>query len=230
MKYVYSPTLRAWKSFGLAALCLTFAIGCSTSQPSMSGEGQLEEIKEVEAGNDPEVQVANSGAPQDCIESDERPVCQIRPRGTEFFAVKIKNERFNRCLRPAGGSTRDNVEIILSTCANTKSRLWKKEFNNKDHSSNKTYRFVNENSGKCIKKTGTTLRQVTCAPSGLAPNGPEGFRFQQTPPFGSGDIIKSTNLTGGTGCMQAVNRTRVNLTTGSSCNNDPQRRWFQPLF
>jgi len=230
MDPTHSLTSSLYTRLGLSAIALVFMLGCATNPETTSNMDASEELEEVEVGNDPEVQVADSGAQQDCVENDERPVCQIRSRGTEFFAVKIKNERVNRCLRPRGGSTRENVEIILSTCANTKSRLWKKEFDNRDRSSNKTYRFANVNSGKCIKRIGTILRQVTCAPSGLASNGPEGFRFQKTPPFGSGDIIKSTNISRGGGCMEAVGRTRVRLTTGSTCNNDSRRRWFQPIF
>lgn len=212
----------AWKLFGLAALCLTFFIGCSSTQSSMTDEGPIEEIQEVEAGNDPEVEVADSGAPQDCVENDERPECQVKPRGLNLIPIKVRSETTQRCLRPNGGSTNENVEIIMSTCSNTKSRRWFREtgvYAGGD-------RLVNMNSGKCIERVGTRLRQRTCANSSN-PNGARNqtWKFQGTPPFGSGDFMKSWTAAGG--CARAVNNTRVRM---SNCQNDANRRWYQATF
>ena len=87
----------------------------------------IEEIKEVEVGEDPEVAGADPGAPQDCVEHDKRPACHVKPRGLGFLSLKFKSEDIQRCLRPNGGSARENVEIILSLCSNTSSRRWFKK-------------------------------------------------------------------------------------------------------
>jgi hypothetical protein len=229
MAMAHSLTSTLFVRLGMVSMPLAFMLGCAMKPETPSVIAPSEGTQEIEVGHDPEVPGATSGAPQDCVENDERPVCQIRPRGMEFFAVKIKNEAKKLCLRPEGGSTKENVLIVLSECKRTKSRLWKKEFNNRDRGPNKTYRFVNVLSGKCIKKDGRVLRQVTCASSGLAPNGPEAFQFHKTPPFGSGDFIQSTNLTGGAGCVRAGRGRRVNL-SGDTCPNDAKQRWYQSIF
>ncbi|MDH5562951.1 MAG: RICIN domain-containing protein [Nitrospirota bacterium] len=222
MKNEYSPTLMHWKGLGIAAFCLTFAIGCSTTQPSLSSEGPLEEIQEVEAGNDPEVAVADSGAPQDCVENDARPACHVKPRGLGFIPIKVKSETSQRCLRPSGGSTNENVEIILSTCSNTNSRRWYREqgvYAGGD-------KIINMHSGKCIERVGAYLRQRTCANSSNPTSAHnQTWVFQGTPPFGSGDFLKSWTSEGG--CARAMNSTSVRMST---CQNDANRRWYQAAF
>jgi hypothetical protein len=229
MNTTHSLTAFLLGKWIMASMALAMLLGCATNSELPAAMDHSDETQEIEVGHDPEIPGVSSEAPQDCVENDERPVCQIRPRGIEFLAVKIKNEAKKLCLRPEGGSTKENVRILLSECKRTKSRLWKKEFNNRDRGANKTYRFVNVHSGKCIKKDGRILRQVTCAASGLAPNGPEAFRFKKTPPFGSGDFIESTNLAGGAGCMRAGRGRRVNVDPGV-CRNDAKLRWYQTIF
>lgn len=166
--------------------------------------------------------MSESEGPQDCVENDERPACQVKPRGLNFIPIKIKSEARNRCLRPSGGSTGENVEIILSTCSNTKSRRWFKKYGVFAGG----YRLENMNSGKCIQRVGDRLRQRTCANSMQADAARnQTWAFQGTPPFGSGDFMKS--WTGQGGCVRAISNSRVRM---SNCLNNSNRRWYQATF
>lgn len=222
MKHSCPTTLTLLKNLGLSALVFTFVVGCSTTQTPPSEIASVEEIQEVEAGNDPAMEGTDAGAPQDCVDNDERPACHVKSRGLGFVPIKVKSETTQRCLRPNGGSTAENVEIIMSTCSETKSRRWYREqgvYAGGD-------KIINLNSGKCIERVGTVLRQRTCANSSNPTSAHnQTWVFQGTPPFGSGDFLKSWTSEGG--CARAMNSTNVRMST---CQNDANRRWYQSAF
>ena len=231
MPYEHREPLNILRLSGLLFFSLSLMVGCTTMEPakestsadtSETDQSQLAEVEETEEGNDPEVKVADAGAPQDCVESDERPACQVRPRGFNFVPVKLKSESRNRCLRPSGGSTRENVSIILSPCSNSKSRYW---FKKPAGGYANTYRLENMNSGKCIQRVGNALRQRTCAQFSGSDANNQRWYFQSTPPFGSGDFIGFGVNSGN--CIRANSRTRVGV---SNCQNDSNRRWYQTAF
>ena len=208
---------------GISSLSVAVLAGCA-SQPMKTAKNTMPEtqIAEVEAGDDPELPASESAGPEDCVENDERPACNIKPRGLSFIPMKIKSERQrNRCLRPAGGSTNENVVIILSTCSNTKSRRWFKK-----PGPFAGYRLENMNSGKCIQRVGNQLRQRTCAPSTRRNDAKnQMWKFKNTPPFGSGDLLQS--WTAQEGCIRANNAATVQI---ADCQNDSNQRWYQSAF
>lgn len=207
---------------GIGFLCLALQGGCTTFSPSTTIEMSQEAapIQEGESGQDSPMEGTGSGAPEDCIEQDTRPACHITPRAG-FLPEKLKSERFTgRCLRPANGSTEENIEIILSTCENSKSRFWLQ----KRERFGKGFRLENLNSGKCIERMGDRLMQRTCA--GFGPSAAnQVWVFVNTHPFGSGDFLKPMTPQGG--CLLAINPARVRV---SSCQNDADRRWYQAAF
>ena len=180
-----------------------------------------EEMKEVEEGDDPEVKVEDSGAPNDCVENDERPACKVKPRGLDAIPVKLKSESRNRCLRPSGGSTRENRAIILSSCRTTKSRYW---FRKKVGT---FYQLENSHTGKCIERVGNGIRQRTCKSFQDPNKNSQMWSFQNTPPFGTGDFVKHYVAPTPNNCMRANGNNTITVTT---CLNNSNRRWFQAAF
>ncbi len=213
--------------FKLLGLCsLSFALLAGCTNKNMEGtETAMTETEAVEADeeNEPEVSIANTGGPQDCVEDDKRPACNVKPRGLNFIPIKIKTETAQRCLRPRRGSTGENVEIVLDTCSNkSSSRRWFK----KHGVFAGGWKLENMRSGKCIERVGNKLRQRTCANSTQATSAHnQTWKFLNTPPFGSGDLLKS--WTAEEGCVRATSSTRVRM---SNCQNDSNRRWFQSAF
>ncbi len=62
---------HAFSMLGLSLVTLGFMVGCTTPQATSTTETaqtDTEEVVEVEAGNDPEIQVAESEGLQDCVE------------------------------------------------------------------------------------------------------------------------------------------------------------------
>ena len=224
----FSFTLK-WFSFALLSLGLVVGTGLTSAAEANPSGSELvdkaqpmEEIKEVEEGEDPEVAGGDPGAPQDCVENDKRPACHIRPRGLGFLSLKFKSEDIQRCLRPQGGSARENVEIILSLCSNTSSRRWFK----KEGVLGEGYKLENVNSGKCIERVGSKLLQRTCVNSkqpARAKN--QTWNFGNTSPGGTGDLMQSGSNT--KACVAAMNNTVVRM---SHCENDSSMRWYQPGF
>ena len=217
-------------AFALLSLGLLLGTGQTNTlaeeNPSASDvveEGDpIEEIKEVEAGEDPEVAGADPGAPQDCVENDKRPACHVKPRGLGFLSLKFKSEDIQRCLRPNGGSAREHVEIILSLCSNTSSRRWFK----KEGVLGDGYKLENVNSGKCIERVGSKLLQRTCVTSTertRAQN--QTWKFGSTSPSGTGDLMQSGS--NAKACVAAMNNSVVRM---SHCENDSNMRWYQPGF
>ena len=182
----------------------------------------IEEIQEVEVGEDSEVAVSDSGAPQDCVENDKRPACHVKPRGLGFLSLKFKSEDIQRCLRPNGGSAQEDAEIILSLCSNTSSRRWFK----KEGVLGGGYKLENVNSGKCIERVGSKLLQRTCAKSTQKTRAQnQTWKFGSTSPSGTGDLMQSGS--NAKACVAAMNNTVVRM---SHCHNDSNMRWFQPGF
>ena len=166
MNHFHSRTGDLMKLFSVCSISLIFLWACTTTAPPTNTETTMTEppAEEVETGEDKPMEGTASDAPQDCVENDERAACQIKPRAG-FLPEKFKSERFRgRCLRPRGGSTRENVEIILSTCSNSKSRYWLQKHGVYAGGN----RLENLNSGKCIQRVGDRLLQRTCAGSGDA--------------------------------------------------------------
>ncbi len=227
----------------LGACCVSFVFlwGCTTTTTETESALQNaieEEVEEIEEGNDPDIEIVDRGTPSDCVEKDERPTCHITTRGLNFIPIKIKSEvprvryrtvqrpfgkakqkRNIACLRPRGGSTKEHARISLSDCNSTKKSLrWFK----KDGAYPGGYRLENMNSGKCIERVGTALRQRTCANAGKTARN-QTWNFKNTPPFGSGDLIESGALE--RGCVRAGNK--LGQVLMSACQNDANRRWYQ---
>ena len=235
MDYEHREPLTILRLSGLVLLSLSLMVGCTTmesskestkesasSETSERDPAQLPLVEDTEGDNDPEVKVADAGAPQDCVEKDERAACQVRPRAFNFVPVKLKSESRNRCLRPSRGSSNENARIILSRCSNSKSRYW---FKKPAGGYANTYRLENMNSGKCIQRVGNALRQRTCAQFSGSDSNNQRWYFQSTPPFGSGDFIGFGVNSGN--CMRANNNNTVSV---SNCQNDSNRRWYQSAF
>ena len=176
-----------------------------------------EAIAEVEEGNDPEVIVADSNAPQVCAYGDERPVCQDSYAGLDFTPFKIKNESAGQCLRPSGGSTKENVAIILSNCENTKSRYWIQ----KRVAYGLGFQLENMKTGKCIQRVGSQLLQRTCSLGGSQIRY-QTWNFHDTPPLEAGSFLRSW-----TGCAHALGNAQAHM---ARCQNDSDRRWYQTGF
>ena len=87
-----SLTPSVFKFLGLSALILAFMLGLSPTSPAMEETDPPALVEEVEAGDDPEVKIEDSGAPNNCVENDERPACQVKPRGLGSIPIKIKSE------------------------------------------------------------------------------------------------------------------------------------------
>ena len=207
---------------GMPWLCLMLLSGCSTTDMSSPTQAKAGETpaQEIESGDDSPMKGTASGAPEDCVENDKRGACHITTRAG-FLPEKLRNEQFrDRCLRPANGSTGENMEIILSTCVNSKSRFWIQ----KQGALGKGFRLENLNSGKCIERAGDRLLQRTCAGGGPSAAN-QTWAFVPTPPSGSGDFLKPWTPQGG--CVMAINPARIRLT---NCQNDPDRRWYQAAF
>ncbi len=222
MNYLLTSVNSVFSLVGCGFLCLAFQWGCAgsslTTDSSMATGNPP--AQEIESSQDSPMDGPGSGAPEDCVEQDPRPACHITPR-SGFIPEKLKSERFaGRCLRPANGSREDNIEIILATCENSKSRFWFQ----KHERSGKGFRLENLNSGKCIERVGDRLLQRTCAGFGPAAAN-QVWIFVNTPTFGSGDFLKPMTPQGG--CLLAINPGLVRV---SSCQNDADRRWYQAAF
>ena len=221
LKYCACALLSAGLLLG-TGLTNTVAEENPSASEAVENSEPIEEIQEVEVGEDPEVAVSDSGAPQDCVENDKRPACHVKPRSLGSLSLKFKSENTQRCLRPNGGSPRENVEIILSLCSNTSSRRWFK----KEGVLGGGYKLENVNSGKCIERVGSKLLQRTCATStqrARAQN--QTWKFGNTSPSGSGDLMRSG--TAAKKCVEAMNNTVVRM---SNCENDSNLRWYQSGF
>ncbi len=206
----------------VGSLFLFLFWGCTTPSTPKNSQTTMTDppAQEVESGEDSPMQGTASGAPEDCVENDERGACHITTR-SGFLPEKLRSEQFrDRCLRPANGSTAENWEVILSTCVNSKSRFWQQ----KRGALGKGFRLENLNSGKCIERVGDRLLQRTCARGGPAAAN-QTWAFVPTPPSGSGDFLKPWTPQGG--CVLAINPARVRL---GNCQNDPDRRWYQSAF
>ncbi len=226
----------------LVACCasLVFLWGCTTTTAETKSalQNPTVEVEEIEEGNDPDIEIVDSDTPSDCVEKDKRPACHIKTRGLNFIPIKIKSEvsrisyrtvkrpygtskqQQNRaCLRPRGGSTREHVKIILSNCKNIKKSIrWFK----KDGAYPGGYQLENMNSGKCIERVGRDLLQRTCGRPGQVPRS-QTWNFNDTPPFGSGDILESGTLE--RGCVVATRSGQARMT--DNCQNNANRRWYQ---
>ncbi len=211
------------KPLGLCSLSLALLAGCTSKNMESTETAMTEtEVVEVDEGHDPEITVLTTSGPPDCVENDKRPACHVTPRGLNFIPRKIQTETTHRCLRPKRGSTEENIEIVLDSCSNSQSRRWFK----KNGVFAGGWKLENMNSGKCIERVGTTLRQRTCVKSIQATSAHnQTWKFLNTPQFGSGDLLKS--WTAKEGCMRATSSTTVQMT---NCQNDSNRRWYQSAF
>ena len=170
------------------------------------------DVKDLETPEDPELEIP-AGTPIDCVENDERPPCQVRSRG--IVPVRLENQHWILCLRPANGSSGENVHIVMSSCKYTKSRLWYKR---PSSGYPNAFQLQNAHTGKCIYKSGTNLIQRTC---NIAGTNAADFRFSTGSAPGSGNFLY-WNIGGGT-CVRG-HQGDVYL---SSCINSPTRRWRQ---
>ena len=173
-----------------------------------------EVIAEVEEGPDAAVSAADANAPQVCVQGDQRPACQARPGALDSRPFKIKSEGLGQCLRPSGGSTQENVAIILSNCENTQSRFWIQ----KRAPYGQGFQLENMKSGKCIQRVGSQLRQRTCVLGGSYMRF-QTWSFKETVPLGSGSLLRSW-----TGCAAALGNVQAQM---AHCRNDSNRRWYQ---
>ena len=204
-------------NFGLSlfwSTTLILVIVSGTTTIVHDGLASAEVIAEVEEGNDLEVSAADASAPQVCVQSDQRPACQARPGALDFTPFKIKSEGVGQCLRPSGGSTQENVAIMLSNCENTQSRFWIQ----KRAPYGLGFQLENMKSGKCIQRVGSQLLQRTCALGGRHTRY-QTWNFKKTAPLGSGKLLRSW-----TGCASALGNVQAQM---AHCINDSNRRWYQ---
>lgn len=211
------------KPLGFCSLSLALLAGCTGKNMEGTEAAMTKtEVQKADEENDPEITVPTTSGPQDCVEDDKRPACNVTPRGLNFIPLKIQTETTHRCLRPKRGSTEENIEIVLDSCSNSQSRRWLK----KDGVFSGGWKLENMHSGKCIERVGAMLQQRTCANSIQATSAHnQTWKFLNTPPFRSGDLLKS--WTAEEGCMHATSSTTVRM---SNCQNDSNRRWFQSAY
>ena len=196
------------------SMTVMFVIVCGTSTILDDASAWAEVIAEVEEGHDAAVSEADANAPQVCVQGDQRPACQAQPGALDFTPFKIKSERMGQCLRPAGGSTQENVAIILSNCQNTQSRFWIQ----KRAPYGLGFQLENMKSGKCIQRVGSQLLQRTCALGGTHMRF-QTWSFMKTAPLGSGNLLRSW-----TGCASALENVQTQM---AHCINEANRRWYQ---
>ena len=199
--------------FWSMTLILVIVGGTSTIAHDASASAEI--LAEVEEGNDAAKSVRRMrSAPQVCVQGDQRPACQARPGALDFTPFKIKSEGVGQCLRPSGGSTQENVAIILSNCENTQSRFWIQ----KRAPYGLGFQLENMKSGKCIQRVGSQLLQRTCALGGTHMRF-QTWNFKKTAPLGSGNLLRSW-----TGCASALGNVQTQM---AHCINDSNRRWYQ---
>ena len=196
------------------SMTVIFVGVCGTTTIALDASALAEVIAEVEVGNDAEVSAADASAPQVCVQGDLRPACQARPGALDLTPFKIKSEGVGQCLRPSGGSTQENVAIMLSNCESTQSRFWIQ----KRAPYGLGFQLENMKSGKCIQRVGSQLLQRTCALGGRHTRY-QTWNFKKTAPLGSGNFLRSW-----TGCASAIGNVQAQM---AHCINDSHRRWYQ---
>ena len=196
------------------SMTVIFVIICGVSTISNTTSAWAEVSAEVEEGTDAAVSAGEANAPQVCVQGDQRPACQARPGALDFTPFKIQSEGTGQCLRPSGGSTQENVAIILSNCGNTQSRFWIQ----KRAPYGLGFQIANMKSGKCIQRVGSQLLQRTCAVGGNHMRY-QTWNFEKSAPLGSGNLLRSW-----TGCAAALENVQAQM---AHCTNDSNRRWYQ---
>ena len=195
-------------------MTFAFAIVCGTALIGGVGLVSAESLAEVEEGNDPAVTATDASAPQVCIHDDQRAACQAQPGAMDYMPFKIRNESAGQCLRPSGGSTKEHAAIVLSDCADTKSRFWIQ----KRVPNGQGFQLENMKSGKCIQRVDSRLLQRTCELGGSTIRY-QTWSFKETAPFGSGHFLRSW-----TGCASGLGNGHTQM---EHCVNNANHRWYQ---
>ena len=199
----------------LAFVASTFIFGGAALQAQQEEEpapNPQMNMKDSETPEDPELEIP-ADALIDCVENDERLGCQVKTRG--IVPIRLENQHWLLCLRPANGSSRENIPIVMSACKFTQSRLWYKR---PSSGYPNAFQLQNAHTKKCIYKSGTNLIQRTCNIAGTDSND---FRFHKKSTPGSGDFIEWGINSGR--CIRG-HQGDVYL---SSCILSPTRRWRQ---
>ncbi len=189
--------------------------------------------KEVEeATEEPETNEIAEGEErmEPCVDGDPRPVCKPDSAASQGISERgnyqgpswklIRNIAYSGgCLRPRNGSKSPGAPVVLSSCANTTSRIWKPIQTAAATGGEFYYRIKNLNSLLCLARTDDRrLVQQTCETPGKYN---EGWSFENTVNWYLGDGGEF-QLKGDRFCLGATSPSSVRM---RECQNTSSRRW-----